>query len=79
MILKALIGMILSKFLPLLLEMGVSAFIEWVKKRFGISLTTPQVEEVLKQHNAKQRKLKAESKKALKECTGVACPSDTKV
>lgn len=69
---------LLSIIVNIVLKFGIPALIEWLKKRWGISVTSEQVEKIVLEHQAKTRILKHETKQKLKECSGVACEMDTK-
>jgi hypothetical protein len=59
----------------LVLKFGIPYLIEWLKKRWGISVTPDQVEQIVLEHNENKRRAKRQLKAY---CTGTACPSDVK-
>jgi hypothetical protein len=65
---------LLSIIINFALKFGIPALIAWLKRRWGISVTSQEVEDLLITHHDLTQATKA----GLKQCAGIACPSDLK-
>lgn len=70
---------ILGIILDLVLKFGIPSIVDWIKKRFGVGVSSRTVQvlsDYVEEAKTDKKGAKRRARRRLRECHGVACPSD---